>query len=186
MALAGAHAVDRFALELHHRWRRERRVRRAWFVLARRRTRLASTRRSTSALMSSTCASPERTLQRVAQDGALFDDRLTLQVAIARERDGLPRDIRRLTFVLRVMRALACSTASRPATAGSQTARRSPGVAAASPRARHRAWRRASGAPRSARRRRPVDPLRPGTPQSAAGEGWRRRGTRACSRAISG
>jgi hypothetical protein len=47
----------------------------------------------------------ERTLKRVAQDGALFYDGFTLQVAIAREGDGLPRDIRLLTLVLQGMRA---------------------------------------------------------------------------------
>lgn len=47
----------------------------------------------------------EGTLERVAQDGPLLHNGFTLQVAIARERDGLSRDIRRLTFVLQVMRA---------------------------------------------------------------------------------
>ena len=128
----------------------------------------------------------ERSLQRVTQDGALFHDGFALQIAIARERDGLPRDIRRLTFVLHVMRALGARRLQRPSSAGSRNARRAPGAAAASPRATRRAWLLASGAPRSARQPRPVDPLRPGSPRSADDAGWRRRGTRGSSRRISG
>ena len=54
--------------------------------------------------MSSMRPSPSER-RSASRDGALLDDGFTFQVAIARERDGLLRDVLRLPNVLHLMRA---------------------------------------------------------------------------------
>ncbi len=103
LALAGTHPVDRLSLELHHRGRGERPTWRAWLLLDG--DEFASLDAAIDLLLDLVDARlSERSLQRVAQDRPFLHDGFALQIAIARERDGRPRDSRALTLVLDVMR----------------------------------------------------------------------------------
>src|SRR5262249_50472918 len=99
LALTGTHLIDRFSLEVHHRWRCERPPGPGSILFDG--DELASFYTTIEVLFDVADTSlAERPLQSITQDRAFFDDGFTLQIAIARERDGAMRDVWSLRIVL--------------------------------------------------------------------------------------
>src|SRR5207237_1364323 len=94
--------TDCFSFELNHRRRSERAPWRALLFLDG--DKVTSLDPAIDLLLDVVEARlPERSLQCVPQNRPFLHDRFALQIAIARERDSLSRNVSLLTFVLHVL-----------------------------------------------------------------------------------